>query len=202
MSNTMVYLVGIAGGTASGKTSVCAELKKCIPTDGRILIVSFDNFYKSMPKGVDPATYNFDHPDSFDWVILMSILTDLKAGKEVYMPQYDFVSHQRLETEIAVGPADYVLLEGIFALYDPAIRDLLDMKIFVDTESDLRLIRRIKRDIEQRGRSIDSVMNQYQLTVKPSHDQFVEPTKKYADIIIPRGKSNTVAIQLICSWIK
>jgi uridine kinase len=132
----------------------------------------------------------------------MSILTDLKAGNQVNMPRYDFVSHQRLEKKITVGPADYVLLEGIFALYDPAIRDLLDMKIFVDTESDLRLIRRIKRDIQQRGRSVDSVMNQYQLTVKPSHDQFVEPTKKYADIIIPRGKSNTVAIQLICSWIK
>ena len=193
----MCYLIGVSGGTASGKTSICLIIQKQL--NQQVLIISMDSFYLGA-SNMDNT--NFDHPNSFDWVLLKTILTSIKRGdQKVEIPNYCFVTHRRIGSTV-IYPTGCVIFEGILALYDQEVRDLFDIKIFVDTPSDIRLIRRIKRDISERGRSLESILKQYEDTVIPSHDQFIEPTKKYADLIIPRGRTNLTAINVIIAQIK
>ena len=192
----MSYLIGVTGGTASGKTSTCLIIQKQLGQ--KVLIISMDNFYLDNKNN---NNINFDHPNSFDWNLLRNTLKYIKAGKEVEIPEYCFVTHRRIGS-IIIKPTECVIFEGILSLYDKEIRDLFDIKIFVDTPADIRLIRRIRRDIEERGRTLDSVLEQCENTVIPSHDQFIEPTKKHADLIIPRGRTNITAINVIITQIK
>ncbi|CBQ72255.1 related to URK1-uridine kinase [Sporisorium reilianum SRZ2] len=194
------YVVGIAGGSASGKTSVAREILKKLPNVPWVAIVSQDAYYKSLSaeesKLAFQEQYDFDHPDAFDYDILKQCIKDLRQGKAVEIPVYSFVQHQRTaETNYLYGPA-VLIVEGIFVLHDPEIRDLLDLKVYVQADSDLMLARRIKRDIVERGRSVNSVLDQYLRFVKPAFDTFVSATARHADMIVP-GSHNEVAIDVI-----
>ena len=194
------YVVGIAGGSASGKTSVAREILKKLPNVPWVAIVSQDAYYKSLSpeesKLAFQEQYDFDHPDAFDYDILKQCIKDLRQSKAVEIPVYSFVQHQRTsETNYLYGPA-VLIVEGIFVLHDPEIRDLLDLKVFVQADSDLMLARRIKRDIVERGRSVNSVLDQYLRFVKPAFDTFVSATARHADMIVP-GSHNEVAIEVI-----
>lgn len=194
------YVVGIAGGSASGKTSVAREILKKLPNVPWVAIVSQDAYYKSLSpeesKLAFQEQYDFDHPDAFDYDILKQCIKDLRQSKAVEIPVYSFVQHQRTsETNYLYGPA-VLIVEGIFVLHDPEIRDLLDLKVYVQADSDLMLARRIKRDIVERGRSVNSVLDQYLRFVKPSFDTFVSATARHADMIVP-GSHNQVAIEVI-----
>jgi len=204
------FIIGVSGGTASGKTSVCnliiKELSSNEKHQHRVALISQDCFYKSLDEETlrNVKEYNFDHPDSFDWDLMSQTIRDLRDGKPIKVPVYDFVTHSRKADvhSTSVYNADVVVVEGILAFYQPDIRELMHMKIFVDTDADTRLARRILRDIEERGRDLKGVLNQYQKFVKPSFDEYILPTKKYADVIIPRGADNKVAINLIVQHIK
>ncbi|EST07955.1 Phosphoribulokinase/uridine kinase [Kalmanozyma brasiliensis GHG001] len=194
------YVVGIAGGSASGKTSVAREILKKLPNVPWVAIVSQDAYYKSLTpeqhKLAHQEQYDFDHPDAFDYDILKQCIKDLRGGKSVEIPVYSFVQHQRTsETNYLYGPA-VLIVEGIFVLHDPEIRELLDLKVYVQADSDLMLARRIKRDIVERGRSVNSVLDQYLRYVKPAFDTFVSATARHADMIVP-GSHNEVAIEVI-----
>ncbi|CAG8519696.1 18681_t:CDS:10 [Acaulospora morrowiae] len=199
------YLVGVAGGSASGKTSVSKRILKNLNVPW-VIQVSMDSFYNILtPEQRNEAAnnnYNFDHPDAFDFDLLLETLKNLKEGKKVEIPEYDFVTHSRLSKTTTLYGANVIIFEGIFALYDRRIMDLMDMKIFVDTDSDIRLSRRLIRDINERGRDLNSVLRQYLKFVKPSFDQYIQPTMKNADVIIPRGLDNLVAIDLITKHIQ
>ena len=196
----MAYLICVAGGTASGKTSTCNIIMKTLIERGvresDIALISMDSFYRGLDPDDNPEDINFDHPSSFDLSLLYSCLIRLIKGTKTEIPIYDFSLHRAVGSNTVEG-SGCIIVEGILPLYDEKIRDLFDMKIFVDTASDIRLIRRIRRDIQERGRSLESVLEQCEKTVIPSYDQFIEPTKKYADLIIPRGKSNHIAINLM-----
>jgi len=202
------FIIGVSGGTASGKTSVCDLIIKELETSSkdhhrRVALISQDCFYKSLDDTqVNVHEYNFDHPDAFDWKLMEETLEDLTTGKAVKVPIYDFVTHSRKTESTTVMSVDVVVVEGILAFYEPAVRDLMKMKVFVDTDADTRLARRILRDIQERGRDLKGVLHQYQKYVKPSFDEYILPTKKYADVIIPRGADNKVAINLIVQHIK
>ncbi|CAG8543247.1 5263_t:CDS:10 [Diversispora eburnea] len=199
------YLVGVAGGTASGKTSVSRRIIENlnVPWVG---FLSMDSFYKPLTleqkKEAFNNNHNFDHPNAFDFDLLLENLKDLKEGKRVEIPVYDFKTHSRLPQTTPLYGANVIIFEGIFALYDRRILELLDMKIFVDTDADIRLARRLKRDISERGRDINGVLQQYLSFVKPSFDQYIQPTVKNADVIVPRGLDNLVAIDLITKHIQ
>ncbi len=195
-------LIGISGGTGSGKSTVTKEIFKAIE-DENITIIEQDSYYKDQSNlsFEERVKTNYDHPDAFDNELLKTHLTDLLNGKAIEKPIYDFESHNRKKETIKVEPKDIIILEGILILFEKEIRDLLDIKVFVDTDSDVRVIRRILRDIKDRGRTLDSVILQYMSTVRPAHLQFIEPTKRYADIIIPEGGYNKVAIDLIVAKI-
>lgn len=195
-------LIGISGGTGSGKSTVTKEIFKEIQKDS-ITIIEQDSYYKEQShlSFEERVKTNYDHPDAFDNELLKQHLTDLLNGKSIDKPIYDFEKHNRKGETIKVEPRDIIILEGILILFEKEIRDLLDIKIFVDTDSDVRVIRRILRDIKDRGRTLDSVILQYMSTVRPAHLQFIEPTKRYADIIIPEGGYNKVAIDLIVTKI-
>ena len=199
------FLIGVAGGSASGKTSVCEKILSCLQTKS-VAIISQDSFYKVLSpeeiKQANDANYNFDHPKSFDWELLKSVIFELREGKTVKIPHYDFKTHSRTKDEELIGCLDVVLVEGILLFYMPEILEMLDMKIFVDEDADTRLARRIRRDIKERGRDLENVLAQYLTFVKPSFEEFILPTKKNADIIIPRGRENIVAINLIVQHIK
>jgi len=195
-------LIGITGGTGSGKSTVSKEIFKSIEkTD--IAIIEQDSYYKDQShlSFDERVKTNYDHPFAFDNELLIQHLNDLIDRKPIEKPIYDFEKHNRKKETILVEPKDIIILEGILILSEKEIRDLLDIKIFVDTDSDVRVIRRIQRDIEDRGRTLDSVILQYMNTVRPAHLQFVEPTKRYADIIIPEGGYNKVAIDIIVTKI-
>ena len=196
-------LIGIAGGTGSGKSTVTKEIFKSINEDS-VTIIEQDSYYKDQSNLSynERVKTNYDHPDAFDNKLLIAQLNDLLNGKMIMKPIYDFELHNRKEESLKVGPKDIIILEGILILFEKEIRDLLDIKIFVDTDSDVRIIRRIERDIKERGRTLDSIINQYMKTVRPAHLQFIEPTKRYADIIIPEGGYNKVAIDIIVAKIK
>jgi uridine kinase len=191
-------IIGIAGGSGSGKTSVAKALVKDLHLNGAVIIEQ-DWYYKDLshlPKE-ERIKWNFDHPDSVEFDLLIRDLREMSEGKTVKVPQYNYVTHSRTKEMLTVAPQKVVIVEGIMVLYEPKLRDLLDIKIYVETDTDIRFIRRLKRDIFERGRAIDNVINQYMRTVRPMHETFVEPSKRYADIIVPEGGKNTVAIDLL-----
>lgn len=192
-------LIGIAGGTASGKTSIADILLNDFKQNNSVCIIKEDDYYKdqtNMPMEERVKT-NYDHPFAFDFDLMVEHLKQLLDCKKIEKPTYDYTVHNRSSVTEIVEPTDVIILEGLFALYNPEIRKLESIKIFVDTDADTRFIRRLKRDIEERNRTMENVMDQYLTTVKPMHEQFIEPTKKYADVIIPYGMSNTVGIDLL-----
>ncbi len=195
-------IIGIAGGTASGKTTVAQKIKE--EFGDNVELLSHDFYY--LPH--NDMTYeertkiNYDHPNAFETDRLIRDVRDLKAGKAVDAPVYDFTIHNRVDETIHVEPKRVIIVEGILVFENEELRRLMDIKIFVDTDSDERLARRILRDVKERGRSLDSVLTQYTTTVKPMHDQFVEPSKRYADVIIPRGGQNSGALEMINERIK
>eukprot|EP01080_Neovahlkampfia_damariscottae_P003963 gene3963-7219_t len=195
------FIIGIAGGTASGKTTVTNSIVKHLG-DQRVAVVAQDSFYKTLNTTQQITAkkneYNFDHPDAFDTELLFETLQSMKKGKKVQIPVYDFVTHSRSTTESCeIFGADVIIIEGILILYSKELRELMNLKIFVDTDADTRLARRIKRDISERGRDLSGVLTQYEKFVKPSFDDYISPTKKFADIIVPRGGDNLVAIDLL-----
>jgi uridine kinase len=192
-------VIGIAGGTCSGKTSIAGILIDEFRYTNSINIIREDDYYKDqshLPME-ERAKTNYDHPLAFDFDLMIDHLNKLIAGETIEKPTYDYTVHNRSNVTEIVHPSDVLIIEGLFALYTREIRDLEDIKIFVDTPADIRFIRRLKRDVKERARTIESITDQYLTTVKPMHDQFLEPTKQFADIIIPQGKSNTVAIDLL-----
>lgn len=196
-------MIGIAGGSASGKSSIAQELYDCFKDRHTIEIIKLDDYYKDqshLPMAKRVLT-NYDHPLAFDMDLLINHLDTLKQRKSIQKPTYDFEQHNRSPFVETVGACDVFVLEGLFVLNEPRIRERCDILVYVDTDADIRFIRRLRRDIEQRGRSLDSVCSQYLTTVRVMHEQFVEPSKKYAHIIIPEGSSNTVAIDLLMTKI-
>ncbi len=195
-------VIGITGGTGSGKSTVSKEIFSSID-ESNVVIIEQDSYYKDQSHLTfeERKKTNYDHPFAFDNDLLIEHLNMLLEGKIIEKPIYDFENHNRRKETITVNPKEIIILEGILILNDERIRNLLDIKIFVDTDSDVRVIRRITRDIKDRGRSLDSVIDQYMTTVRPAHMQFVEPTKKYADIIIPEGGYNKVAIDIMVAKI-
>ncbi len=196
-------LIGITGGTGSGKSTVAQEIFNSLP-EKNIVIIEQDSYYKDQSHLTfeERIKTNYDHPLAFDNDLLIKHLNDLLEGKAIEKPIYDFETHNRKKETVRVEPKDIIILEGILILDDERIRNLLDIKIFVDTDADIRIIRRITRDIKERGRTLESVIEQYLTTVRPAHMQFIEPSKKYADIIIPEGGYNKVAIDLMVTKIK
>jgi uridine kinase len=196
-------IIGIAGGTGSGKTTVTAKILKSLEEE-RIAVIQHDSYYRDLAAyhGLTPDKINFDHPDSLETDFLVQQLRHLRDGNPINQPIYNFTTHQRLKETRVVEPKEIIIVEGILIFVEKALRDLMDIKIFLDTDADERLIRRIRRDLLERGRSVDSVMTQYMNTVKPMHLEFVEPSKHWADIIIPRGAENTVAIDMVVTKIK
>ena len=192
-------VIGIAGGTCSGKTSIASIVVDDFRYTNSVNIIKEDDYYKDqshMPMEERVKT-NYDHPLAFDFDLMTQHIKDLISGKSIEKPTYDYTVHNRSDKTEIIDPSDVLIIEGLFALYTKEIRDLEDIKIFVDTPADIRFIRRLKRDVSERARTIDSITEQYLNTVKPMHDQFLEPTKQYADIIIPQGKENKVAIDLL-----
>ena len=191
-------LIGIAGGTGSGKTTLADKLVDSFGSD-EVSILRHDNYYKRH----DELTYdersklNYDHPDAFDTELLCEHIQMLKEGKAIEMPVYDYTVHNRSNEVVVVEPAPVIVLEGILIFAEQSLCDLMDIKVFVDTDADVRILRRILRDVKERERSLDSVISQYLTTVKPMHEQFVEPSKRRADIIIPEGGENMVALQML-----
>ena len=192
------FVIGIAGGTGSGKTTVANAIVKRVGAE-RIAILSHDSYYRDLvdlPKDILDRQ-NFDHPDSLESELLVRHLKALKQGMVVEAPIYDFRVHRRAGETRRVEPRKVVLVDGILIYAEPELRKLFDVKIYVDTDPDIRLIRRLKRDIEERGRSVESVVKQYESTVRPMHMEFVEPSKRYADLIVPEGGENTVALDFL-----
>lgn len=193
-----MLILGIAGGTGSGKTTVVNQIIKQLPTD-EVCVISQDSYYNQ----TDNLSYeertkiNFDHPRAIDFDLLVKHLKELKLGETIEQPVYSFVTHNRTTDTILTHPRKVVIVEGILIFNNESLRDLFDIKIFVHADTDERLVRRVRRDITERGRDIDEVLNRYQDTLKPMHLQFIEPTKNFADIIIPNNKRNTVAIDVV-----
>lgn len=197
-----IMVIGIAGGTGSGKTTLTEKLKERFGEDVSVLF--HDNYYKShseMPYE-ERSKLNYDHPDAFETDRFVRDLEALRRGEAIQCPTYDYTIHDRSPNTVEVRPTRVILVEGILIFENKALRDLMDIKIFVDTDADVRILRRLVRDVNKRGRTLDSVVSQYLTTVKPMHDAFVEPSKKYADIIVPEGGYNTVALDMIVERIR
>ena len=196
-------LIGIAGGSGSGKTTLANTLISYFGKN-EVSLLRHDNYYKRLDNipFEERVKVNYDHPDAFDTDLLCGHIMDLKAGKAIEMPVYDYSVHNRSDKKIRVQPNPVIILEGILILAEPRLVDLMDFKIYVDTDADERILRRIIRDVKERGRSLDSVITQYRETVKPMHDQFVEPSKRKANIIIPEGGRNDAAMEVIVELIR
>ncbi len=195
-------IIGIAGGTSSGKTTIAKKVYEKSKKHGTVAMIKLDDYYKKNNLSFEErAKINYDHPNSYDVELIVQNLTDLKNGKDVIKPTYDFVNHQRSEITERVEAPDVIIVEGILTLAIKEIVEMCDIKLFVDTPSDIRFIRRLKRDINERGRTVESVINQYLETVRPMHNTFVENSKEKADLIIPEGGNNTVAIDFITTRI-
>jgi uridine kinase len=190
------YLIGIGGGTGSGKTTIATEIAESV--DAAVTLLSMDNYYSDQSDLTfeERRETNYDHPDAFDWDLLVADLQAIARGDAVSIPQYDFERHTRKDTERRLEPEPIVVLEGILALYHEQIRAEIDLAVYVQTDADVRVLRRLQRDIDERGRTVEGVVEHYLSTVKPMHEQFVQPTKRDADIIIPEG-SNPKAIELL-----
>ena len=196
-------IIGVAGGTGSGKTTVAHRILDRVGAE-HIAYIPHDAYYKDLshqPKEARIQT-NFDHPDSLETSLMVEHLRALRAGEAVEIPVYDFTRHVRTDTTRHVEPAPIILVEGILLFVEPELRQLLDVKIFIDTDADIRFIRRLRRDVNDRGRTVDSVIDQYLRTVRPMHQEFVEPSKRSADVIIPEGGFNEVAIEMLASRIR
>ena len=197
-----IMVVGIAGGTGSGKTTITKKLMQRF--GGDVSVIYHDNYYKAHHNMSyeERSRLNYDHPDSFDTDLLIQAVKDLKAGRSVTCPVYDYTSHDRSDKVIVVRPAKVIIVEGILIFQSRELCQQMDIKIYVDTDADVRILRRIVRDVRDRGRSLDSVVNQYLSTVKPMHEQFVEPSKRNADIIIPEGGHNQVAMEMVMERVR
>lgn len=193
-----MLIIGIAGGTGSGKTTVVQQIMNELPLT-EVCVISQDSYYKetSALSFEDRVKINFDHPRSIDFELLAAHLNELRAGNVIEQPVYSFITHNRTGDTVITHPRKVIIVEGILILSDAKLRDLFDIKIFVHADSDERLIRRLKRDIAERGRDMNEVLDRYQNTLKPMHEQFIEPSKSYADIIIPNDRYNTVAINVV-----
>jgi uridine kinase len=198
LKTTPMLIIGIAGGTGSGKTTVVHQIMNELPQT-EVGIISQDSYYKHNPhlSYEERSMINFDHPRAIDFDLLVQHLKDLKEGKTIEQPVYSFVTHNRTDDTVITHPRKVMIVEGILIFNSPELRDMFDVKVFVHADSDERLIRRLKRDIAERGRDMEEVLNRYQTTLKPMHQQFIEPTKAFADIIIPNDKYNTVAIDVV-----
>ena len=200
MENIMI--IGIAGGTGSGKTTLTQRIKEAFADN--IVVLSHDYYYKSnsdLPFE-ERTKLNYDHPNAFDTDLLIEHMKQLKEGKTIHHPVYSFVEHTRMDETVEVKPAKVIILEGILIFENKELCDLMDIKVFVDTDADLRIIRRLLRDVKERGRDLDSVITQYIGTVKPMHEEFVDPSKKRADIIIPEGGFNSVALSMLMEQVR
>jgi uridine kinase len=196
-----VRIIGITGGSGSGKTTIVRKISEIIPD---FLFIPQDNYYKSAEymNNKNITAFNFDHPDAFDNELIISQLQALKNFEDVDMPQYDFVHHRRMDKSIGIKPKKLIIFEGIMIFFDKRIRDLMDLKLYVDTPDDIRFIRRLERDTTERGRTVESVIQQYIEVVRPGHYEFIEPTKRYADLIIPEGGFNQNALKVLIPFLK
>jgi uridine kinase len=197
------FLIGIAGGTGSGKTTVARRIYESLHLDAAAFL-DYDAYYKELGhlSLEERSRINFDHPDSLDNDLFIQHLEQLIAGVAIEKPVYDFTRHTRAQQTVRVEARDVILVDGILLFADARLREMFDLKIFVDTEADVRFIRRLKRDLQERGRALESVIEQYLTTVRPMHFEFVEPTKRYADVILPRGGQNTAGIEVIAARIR
>lgn len=200
---TRPFLIGVAGGTSSGKTTIAERLAE-LTGDDRLALIKLDSYYVARLGDTleERAAANYDHPDAFDWALLNDHLAALSDGAPVPVPVYDYTNFERTDDVRRVHPASIVVVEGILVLWEPSLRERFDLKIFVDTPADLRLIRRLQRDITERGRTVGSVIDQYLTTVRPSHDQFIEPSKRHADVIVPEGGMNRPALDVLLARVR
>ncbi len=197
-----MLIIGIAGGTGSGKTTVVRKIVDTLP-DNTVAVIPQDSYYNDqshLPLDVRKKT-NFDHPDAFEWPLLAHHIEELRQGRAVEQPTYSYITCTRLDETVHVEPHDVIIVEGIMALYDKKLRDLMDLKIFVDAEPDERLLRVIERDIAERGHPLEMLIDKYRNVLKPMHDEFIEPTKQFADIIIPNGGENVRAVAMMQMYI-
>ena len=195
-------IIGIAGGSGSGKTTLALRLKARFGEE-EVRLIPHDSYYKrhdELPYE-ERCKLNYDHPDSFDTDLMVQHLKQLRAGQSIRMPVYDYTIHNRSDKTVTVDPAPVIIVEGILIFASQELCDLMDIKVFVDTDADVRILRRIVRDVKSRGRTLDSVVTQYLTTVKPMHEQFVEPSKRKADLIIPEGGKNAVALDMLIKWV-
>lgn len=195
-------VIGIAGGTGSGKTTLTRELREHFGQN-EVSVLNHDSYYKrhdELPYA-QRCKLNYDHPDSFDTPLLIEHLNTLRGGQSVEVPVYDYSIHNRSDQTVTVFPAPVIIVEGILIFASPELCEQMDMKVFVDTDADVRILRRIVRDVKKRGRTLDSVVSQYLTTVKPMHEQFVEPSKRKADLIVPEGGRNMVALDMLIKWV-
>ena len=198
-----VTIIGIAGGTGSGKTTVVKKIVEALPPD-YVAVVPLDSYYNDTTGLTDEErkAINFDHPDAFDWKLLIKQISDLRNGKAIDQPTYSYILSNRLPETIRVEPKPVIIVEGIMTLINKRLRDMMDLKLFVDTDSDERLIRNIQRDTLDRGPTVSMVVDRYLKVLKPMHEQFIEPTKRYADLIIPQGGENERGIGILCKYIE
>lgn len=194
-------IMGVSGGSGSGKTTIVRKISETVPD---FTVIPQDNYYRSAAhmSNANITAFNFDHPAAFDTELLVEHLQMLRNGESIQMPQYDFVHHRRSESTVEVTPHKLVVLEGIMIYFTKEVRDLIDLKLYVDTPDDIRFIRRMQRDIVERGRTMESVITQYLNVVRPGHYEFIEPTKAYADLIVPEGGENAVALEVLATWMK
>jgi uridine kinase len=197
------FVIGVAGGSGSGKTTVVRRIVDSLGPE-HVTLLDHDRYYRDRNdlRLEERAALNYDHPDALETDLLVQHVRQLKSGQAVDVPQYDFTRHARLSETETFQPRKALIVEGILVFTDPALRDLMDIKVFVDTDSDTRFIRRLQRDVAERGRTMVSVIDQYQSTVKPMHLEFVEPSKRYADVIVPLGGHNTVAVDLLLTMLR
>ena len=196
-------IIGIAGGTGSGKTTVVKNIAKALPPHC-VAVVPIDSYYNDTTDMTpeERKAINFDHPDAFDWKLLTEHVKKLKSGEAIEQPTYSYIESNRQKETIHVEPKPVIIIEGIMALHSKKLRDIMDLKIFVDTDSDVRLIRNIRRDVVERGRTVEMVLDRYEKVLKPMHEQFIEPTKQFADLIIPSGGENKTGIHILKTYIE
>ena len=196
-------IIGIAGGTGSGKTTVVKKIVEALPPH-YVAVVPLDSYFNDTTEMTEEERHaiNFDHPDAFDWKLLIKQVNELRKGNAIEQPTYSYIKCNRLPETIHVEPKPVIIIEGIMTLLNKKLRDMMDLKIFVDADSDERLIRNIQRDIVERGRDVKMVVDRYLEVLKPMHEQFIEPTKRYADVIIPQGGENVKGIDMVCKFIE
>jgi uridine kinase len=203
VARTRPFLIGVAGGTCSGKTTVSERLAE-LTGDEHLSLIKLDSYYisRNHQSIEERQLANYDHPDEFDWQLLNDHIAALSAGAPVPVPIYDYANYTRSEEVRMVRPSRIVVVEGILVLYEPTLRERFDLKVYVDTDADIRLIRRLLRDVAERGRSTESIITQYLATVRPSHEQFIEPSKRHADVIFPQGGMNEPALEVLLARVR